>query len=164
MFWFIITFLDNRAGLNHTGMYRVTGPIRVSNLETAFLKLGQRHESLRTCFQTFDGWHPMQGVMETSRVHLEYRKISDAREATLALEELREHCYDLDSGECLRAILLQQSPTDHYLLLGTHTLVLDGFSIYVLMQYLLRLYNDDPALLSVPGSSTICQYPAFAEA
>lgn len=160
MFWFILTFLDDRSGLNHTGMYRITGPIRLLDLESAFLELGQRHESLRTCFKSFDGWHPKQGIMETSRVRLEHRQISSAEEATMALERLREHQYDLEFGDCLQAILLQQSPTVNYLLLGTHTMVLDGFSIYVLMQDLLRLYDDKS---SVSGSSTICQYPAFAE-
>lgn len=165
MFWFILAFLDDRAGLNHTGMYRLTGPVKLSNLQTAFLELGQRHESLRTCFKSFDSWHPKQGVMETSRVHLEHRQISDTREATLAFQELREHRYNLEIGECLRAILLEKSPIDHYLLLGTHTMVLDGFSIYVLMQDLLRSYNGGGSTLSsVPGSSTICQYPSFADA
>lgn len=160
MFWFILTFLDDRSGLNHTGMYRITGPIRWSGLESAFLELGQRHESLRTCFKSVDGWHPKQGIMETSRVRLEHRQISSAEEATMALEKLREHQYDLELGDCLQAILLQQSPTVNYLLLGTHTMVLDGFSIYVLMQDLLRLYDNNS---SVSGNSTICQYPAFAD-
>lgn len=163
MFWFILTFLNDRSGLNHTGMYRITGPIKLSNLETAFFQLGQRHESLRTCFQNCDGWHPKQGVMQTSRVHLEHRHIADAQEATQALEKLRTHRYDLELGDCLRALLLQQSPTVSYLLLGTHTMVLDGFSIYVLMKDLLRLYEDDSALSSVSASSSIPQYPAFAE-
>lgn len=160
MFWFILNFLEEKTGLNHTGMYRVTGPLRVSSFRSAFEQLGQRHESLRTCFRTFDGWHPKQGVMETTRVHLEHRHIADAREATPVLEELRAHRYDLEAGECLRAILLEQSPTDHYLVLGTHTLVLDGFSNYVLMQDLLRLYNDGPT----DSSPATCQYPAFADA
>lgn len=163
MFWFILTFLDDRSGLNHTGMYRITGPIRPPNLEAAIHKLGQRHESLRTCFKSFDGWHPKQGIMETSRVHLEHRQISSAEAATMALEKLREHQYNLELGDCLQAILLQESPTVSYLLLGTHTMVLDGFSIYVLMQDLLRLYDDDLTSPPVSGSSTICQYPAFAE-
>lgn len=163
MFWFILTFLNDRSGLNHSGMYRITGPIRLSNLETAFLKLGQRHESLRTCFQNSDGWHPKQGVMQTSRVHLEHRHISDAQEAAQALEKLRTHRYDLERGDCLQVMLLQQSPNISYLLLGTHTMVLDGFSIYVLMKDLLRLYEDDSTFRSVPASSTIPQYPAFAE-
>lgn len=163
MFWFILTFLDDKSGLNHTGMYRITGPIRLPNLEAAFMKLGQRHESLRTCFKSFDGWHPKQGIMETSRVRLEHRQISGPEEATLALAKLREHRYDLECGDCLQAIHLQQSSTVSYLLLGTHTMVLDGFSIYVLMQDLLRLYNDDSISSSVSRNRTICQYPAFAE-
>lgn len=163
MFWFILTFLEDRSGLNHTGMYRITGPIRISNLESAFLELGQRHESLRTCFKSFDGWHPKQGIMERSRVRLEHRQISSAEEATMALEKLRAHQYDLELGDCLQAIFLEQSSTVSYLLLGTHTMVLDGFSIYVLMQDLLRLYDDRSTSPSVSRSNAICQYPAFAE-
>lgn len=79
--------------------------------------------------------------MENSRVRLEHRHISDVSEAKQAFEDPRQYCCDLEVGECLRMILLKQSPTNYYLLLGTHTLVLDGFSLKVLMQDLLRLYD-----------------------
>lgn len=159
MFWFVRTFLDDRAGLNHTGLYRLTGQLRVEDLDRAIRTLGQRHESLRTCFNISDDGHPRQGVMDDSRVLLEYGNISDVSEATLAFEDLRQYSYDLEIGECIRVILLEQSPTVHYLLLGTHTLVLDGFSLGILTQDLLRSYDGKP-----DSGSTICQYPDFAEA
>lgn len=163
MFWFVLAFLDDKAGLNHTGLYRLTGPLRVTRLERAILKLGQRHESLRTCFKSTGDGQPRQGVMKDSRVRLEHRHISNASEATLAFEGLRQYSYDFEIGECLQVILLEQSPTIHYLLLGTHTLVLDGFSLHVLMQDLLRSYEGGASSSSFPASSTICQYPAFAQ-
>lgn len=162
MFWFVRTFLDDRTGLNHTGLYRLKGQLRVVDLERAILVLGQRHESLRTCFKSFDDGQPRQGVMGNSRVRLERGHISGADEAKQAFEELRQYSYDIEIGECLRVILLEQSPTVHYLLLGTHTLVLDGFSLKVLMEDLRRSYDGEPD--SSSSSSTVCQYPAFAEA
>lgn len=163
MFWFVRTFLDDRAGLNHTGLYRLSGPLRVEDLDRAVRRLGQRHESLRTCFHLSDDGHPRQGVMENSRALVEYRDMSDVSEATLAFEELRQYSYDLEIGECIRVILLAKSPTVHYLLLGTHTLVLDGFSLTILMQDLLRSY-DGRSDGGTSSASIICQYPDFAQA
>ncbi|KAI9696853.1 MAG: putative Hybrid PKS-NRPS biosynthetic cluster [Bogoriella megaspora] len=160
MFWFILRFLDDKSGLNHTGLFRLTGPLRAASLERAILSLGQRHESLRTCFQSLEG-EPRQGILETSQLRLEYRHISDASESTLAAEKLHEYSYDIEIGECLRLILLELSPTDHFLLLGTHSLVLDGSSFGVLTRELLHLYDNDG---TISDSSTIYQYPEFARA
>ncbi|KAF2797429.1 AMP-binding enzyme [Melanomma pulvis-pyrius CBS 109.77] len=158
MFWFVLTFLADKAGLNHTGLFRLTGPLRIPDLERAVVGLGQRHESLRTCFRTIDG-QPKQGIMETSQLCLERRRISKDIEATVVADELQNYCYDFERGECLRVILLELSPTTHFLLFGTHSLVLDGVSSAVLTRELLQLYENDA---SITDSSAICQYPAFA--
>lgn len=162
VFWFVLTFLDDRAGLNHTGAFRLTGPLRVGDLEQAVMRLGQRHESLRTCFKTDDNGQPKQGVFEPSRLRLERRSITHESEAAIVAEELQSYCYDLERGECLRAILLELSPTVNFLLYGTHSLILDGLSSVVLTREMLHLYDNDTSSL-IPVNA-ICQYPAFAQA
>lgn len=162
VFWFVLTFLEDRAGLNHTGAFRLDGPLRVGDLEQAIMRLGQRHESLRTCFRTGEDGQPRQGVFEPSQLRLERRRIADEGEAATVAEELQAYRYDLERGECLRAILLELSPTVNFVVYGSHSLILDGLSSVVLTRELQHLYdNDAPAL--VP-TSDICQYPAFAQA
>lgn len=161
VFWFVLTFLEDRAGLNHTGAFRLTGPLRVGDLEQAIMRLGQRHESLRTCFKTDANGQPKQGVFEPSQLRLERRRITDQGEAGKVAEELQQYNYDLERGECFRAILLELSPTVNFVVYGTHSLVLDGLSSVVLTRELQHLYNDDTAALT--PATAICQYPAFAQ-
>lgn len=162
VFWFVLTFLEDRAGLNHTGAFRLTGPLRVGDLEQAIMRLGQRHESLHTCFKTDENGQPKQGVFEPSQLRLERRRISDQSEAAKVAEELQSYCYDLERGECFRAILLELSPTVNFVVYGTHSLVLDGLSSVVLTRELQHLYDNDTS--SLTPSTAICQYPAFAQA
>ncbi|KAK7698706.1 putative Hybrid PKS-NRPS biosynthetic cluster [Diaporthe eres] len=162
VFWFVLTFLEDRAGLNHTGAFRLTGPLRVADLEQAIMRLGQRHESLRTCFKTDENGQPKQGVYEPSQLRLERRRVTDETEASKVAEDLQAYCYDLESGECFRAILLELSPTVNFVVYGTHSLVLDGLSSVVLTRELQHLYDNDTSSLTPAGA--ICQYPAFAQA
>lgn len=162
VFWFVLTFLEDRAGLNHTGAFRLTGPLRAGDLEQAIMRLGQRHESLRTCFKTDESsGQPRQGVFEPSQLRLERRRITDETEASKVAEDLQAYCYDLERGECFRAILLELSPTVNFVVYGTHSLVLDGLSSVVLTRELQHLYDNDTSALAPAGS--ICQYPAFAQ-
>ncbi|KAI1506098.1 AMP-binding enzyme [Biscogniauxia marginata] len=160
MFWFVLAYLDDNVGLNHTVTFRITGPIRVADLERAIIGLGNRHEALRTCFRTVDR-QPKQGIMEKGQLYLERRHIYGEEEVSSVVDELQNYSYDFERGECLRTILLELSPTDHFLLFGTHSLVLDGGSSKPLLRELLQLYENDP---SIADRSTICQYPAFAQA
>lgn len=162
VFWFVLTFLEDRAGLNHTGSFRLTGPLRVGDLERAVARLGQRHEALRTCFRTGEDGRPRQGVLGEGQLRLERRRISGEGEASQVAEELQAHRYDLERGECLRAVLLELSPTDHFVVYGSHSLVLDGLSSVVLTRELRHLYDNDEASLAPEGA--ICQYPSFARA
>ncbi|TDZ13320.1 Polyketide synthase-nonribosomal peptide synthetase [Colletotrichum orbiculare MAFF 240422] len=160
MFWFVLSFLDDGAGLNHTGLFRLTGPLQVDKLERAVLHLGQRHDILRTCFENLDG-QPRAGIMEQSLLRLERRRILDGeQEAYRVARQLHAHSYDVAAGECLKVVLLSlaSDPTTHFLLYGTHSLVLDGFSSAVLHQELLRLYQGE-----VAETSSVYQYSSFAQ-
>ncbi|PNS19188.1 L-2-aminoadipate reductase [Sphaceloma murrayae] len=158
MFWFVLTYLDDKTSLNHTGLYRMTGPIQIPRLEEAVIQVGQQHEALRVCFQSIDD-RVRQGVMRTSQLRLEHRRISTESEAVDIAEQLQNHKYDVGQGECLRIILLELSPTVHFLLYGTHSLVMDGISGAILTRSLLTSYNE----ASQASNSGSFQYLTFAD-
>ncbi|KAK1959951.1 AMP-binding enzyme [Colletotrichum sublineola] len=159
MFWFVLSFVDHGAGLNHTGMFRLTGPVDVDKLERAVLQLGQRHDILRTCFENVDG-RTKAGIMERSLLKLERRRIVEEHEAHDVARELHAYSYDVSAGECLRMVLLTLAPTTHFLLYGTHSLVLDGFSSAILNNELIRLYKDDG---DMTPADAVYQYSSFAQ-
>ena len=140
MFWFVMAFLEDKTILNHTGCFRVTGSIRVSDLQNAVLAIGQRHEILRTRFSTNSG-QPIQVIMASSILTLEHKRIKDAKEVPAITRDLERHVFDVERGDTMRFILLSLSPTINFFVIGIHHLVADGFSFPILMKDLLQFYN-----------------------
>ncbi|KAM6517298.1 Hybrid PKS-NRPS synthetase luc5 [Fusarium solani] len=137
--WFLQQYLQDATTFNVTMAYRITGPLRVNDLESAFQKVIQRHESLRTGFHMDpETTVPTQIVYEQSPFGLEQRNDSDI---TKEFEELQNTHYDLENGRVLKAIVLTKPDTDeHILLVGFHHIALDGFSAQILVRDLAIAY------------------------
>ncbi|KAK7756325.1 NRPS [Diatrype stigma] len=139
MFWFMSNFLEDKASLNHTVSFRLTGRFRVEKLETAIKLTAQQHESLRTCIFE-QGHEPIQGVMETPAIRGEFRSIQHENQVLQAVQEVHGHLYNLSQGKTMRILLLTLSPTIHFLVVGTHSLVMDGTSLQVFLKDLQQHY------------------------
>ncbi|KAI1079771.1 amino acid adenylation domain-containing protein [Whalleya microplaca] len=149
-FWSLSTFLADKTRLNHVISFRVTGMLRYGDLERALKSITQQHQSLRTCF-FMKGNHLVQAVKESSMVHIQYRQINDDTEANDTVTELESYVYDFEQGETMRIILLRLSPTIHFLVFGSHSLVMDGQSFTLLMQDLQKYYSSsDPVRKTRP--------------
>jgi hybrid polyketide synthase/nonribosomal peptide synthetase ACE1 len=140
MFWFVLSFLQENSSLNHTGSFRLTGRIRHEDFEHALQSIGQQHEILRACFFEQDG-QPRQGFLESSAVRGEYRQIHNESEVAHVVEELETHRFDISHGETMKVILLSLSPMTHFLVMSSHSLVMDGLSFRVFMRDLQRHYT-----------------------
>ena len=141
------SMFDDRTSLNFTGYMRLRGPLRTGDLDRAVRAVGQQHESLRTCFLVHDhgggGGRPTQAVMETSALRLEHGTAASEAEAVQMVAALhRGHVYDLARGQTVRIVLLTVSAVEHYLVIGSHGLVMDGVSTQVLLADLLGHYSD----------------------
>ena len=156
MFWFVSRFLEDKTGLNHTGCFRLTGRLRLEDFRSAVGKVGQRHEVLRTQFFTVNE-EPMQGIMDSSVLKLEHRHVNAEDQVAKVVSELESYVYDLERGVAMRVLLLSLSTTTHFLLIGAHSLVMDGISFQILMKDLLQFYNRQSLM------SDILQYPEFSE-
>ena len=141
MFWFVTAFLQDKTTLNHFGSSRVHGRLRVPDLEKAVDIVAQRHEALRTCFFIDDTQQPTQGILETSPIRLEYKRIEHEVQLKEECAKLKKHSYDLAKGETMRFILLSKTIDEHYLLIGCHHINIDGISHQVLMSDLLKAYE-----------------------
>ncbi|KAH8897379.1 amino acid adenylation domain-containing protein [Thozetella sp. PMI_491] len=140
MFWFVFNFLQDTSSLNHTASFRLTGKIRHADFEHALQSVGQQHEILRTCFFEHDG-QPLQGVLESSTIRGEYRRIQDEKEVDQVVKELEAHRFDIAHGETLKVVLLSLSPVTHFLIVSSHSLVVDGPSFQVLWSDLEQHYT-----------------------
>ena len=156
MFWFVTVLLQDKTTLNHFGCSRLSGCLRVLDLERAVDVVAQRHEALRTCFFVDERQQPMQGFLDSPVLHLEQKWIENDLEIQNESLNLKRHVYDLSSGETMRIVLLSKSAYEHYLLIGCHHINVDGISHQVLMSDLLKAYNHEPL------HSPILQYPDYS--
>ncbi|KAM5462795.1 putative Hybrid PKS-NRPS biosynthetic cluster [Microsporum audouinii] len=146
MFWFVNIFVGDPTTLNHTGLFRIRGKLRISDLKLAITKVAMAHESLRTCFYADPqgNGQVVQGIMEHPKLHLETQRITDEEEVSQKFNELTAHIYDLEKGETMRIIVLTKSSSEHYFLIGCHHINVDGLSHQVLMRDIEMAYNGEP--------------------
>lgn len=156
MFWFASRLFEDDTSLNHTALFRLTGPLRRGDLAEAVRRVGQDHESLRTSIMA-SRERLEQGVMDESALHLEHSWISKEEEAFSEAREIQSKHYHTERGQTLCLKLLSLSSTDHFLILGGTGLVMDGLSSQIFLGDLARYYND----ASDPSNRVVSRYQDF---
>ncbi|WP_432921778.1 condensation domain-containing protein [Microbispora sp. CA-135349] len=159
--WFLSRFDPGDTSYNTPWCMRLRGPLDVDALTGAFTRIVARHEVLRTRFR-LRGDAPVQVVLPPAPVPLE--KIALAGEADLdrALKEFVERPFDLENEPPLRAGLARPGEDDAVVCIVLHHIVMDGWSLDVLMRELTECYaagreGREPELPELPT-----QYPRFA--
>ncbi|WP_244221665.1 non-ribosomal peptide synthetase [Corallococcus exercitus] len=154
--WFIDQLEPGSPLYNMPFALRLTGALDVSALQRAFDALVQRHETLRTTFESHDG-APRQRIhaAPTGTLRMEDLEALPANEREAEVwrradaDALRP--FDLGTGPLARFTLLRLDATEHVLLLCTHHTVSDGWSFGVLVRELVALYaafrQDQPSPL-----------------
>nr|QEO73952.1 condensation domain-containing protein [uncultured bacterium] len=136
--WFLAQFQPESTEYTSAIALRLTGSLDLPRLTGALRGLVRRHESLRTTFEQVDG-RPVQVVHED--VSLDVVTADDLR------AEL-DRPFDLRHGPLFRAALfrpalLTESADVHVLLLTSHHIVVDGWSLGVLTDELGALYRGE---------------------
>jgi len=164
-------FVEQLGGLGATyhmpARLRMRGELDRDALVRALDAIVARHESLRTVFTQVDGI-PEQRIApaEASRFHLVEHDLRGRADADAELdrwmaEEARAP-FDLERGPLIRGRLIRLAPADHVLLLTTHHIVSDGWSMGVLNRELGALYGafrgGEPDPLPAPA----VQYADYA--
>ncbi|MFJ8663640.1 amino acid adenylation domain-containing protein [Streptomyces sp. NPDC093795] len=167
--WFLDQYEGDSTEYYTGSAYRLCGGLDVAALTTALRGLLARHESLRTTFHE-DGGHPVQrvhGVTDAPLV-LDERDLSalpgTEREAALSALLLAEveTPFDLTAGPLLRTVLVRLADDEHVLVLSTHHIVSDGWSLDVLTKDLKALYQAATDPRAAPPAELSVQYADFA--
>ncbi len=141
--------------------------VNAAVLERSINAIVDRHETLRTVFDTVDG-EPMQIVRPAFALPLEVvdlralSKDQQSAETTRLTAEMAQRPFDLARGPLLRAALLQRGIQDHVLVLVMHHIVSDGWSLGVFWRELIALYNALYMNLPSPLDELPIQYADFA--
>jgi amino acid adenylation domain-containing protein len=146
---------------------RVKGPFSRKALQDSLVEIVHRHESLRTVFTELDG-EPYQVVLDQVDIHLWDHDLSlvpvenKEVEANSLAERLVVQPFDLAKGPLLRVHLLKLGDVEHIVLIVMHHIVSDGWSMGVLVEEVITLYESflagkQPSLAPLP-----VQYPDYA--
>jgi amino acid adenylation domain-containing protein len=148
--WFLDR-LDAAAGRAYhiEGALRLEGALDVAALARALAAVVERHEALRTRFGLVDG-RPTQLILESaeSGFALELEEAPrlgdggvDGAGLAARLDALLGRRFDLATMPPFRATLLRLSAEEHVLVVGGHHIVLDGWSVGLLMREVSALYR-----------------------
>ena len=144
--WFLDQLDPGNAVYNMIMPVRLKGVLPLDTMERSLKTLLERHESLRTSFHEQDGI-PYAKVESAEDWKIEFADFSDSPAQTREAEILdygqqeARRPFALDHGPLFRALLLRAGPEDHVLILVVHHIIFDGWSMGVLAQELVAVYE-----------------------
>ena len=144
--WFLCQFAPESSIYNVSFAGRIRSDLDIPAFRRAFQALVDRHPSLRTTFAVHSG-KPVQQIHEHQPVHFEETDASTWREDELQtrLVEETQRPFDLERGPVMRVSLFTRSAQEHILLLVIHHIVVDFWSLAVILNELGVLYPAEKA-------------------
>ena len=165
--WFLEQLEPGTATYTIPLAMRIRGSLHIPALEQSLTELVRRHETWRTTFASRDGV-PFQQINQPVPVTFVVRDLS-----TLPISEREQHAlhlateeaqtpFDLAEGPLVRALLLKLDETDHLFVLCQHHIISDGWSIGIILQEIVVLYEAFLANRPSPLPELALQYGDYA--
>ncbi|HEX3475167.1 MAG TPA: amino acid adenylation domain-containing protein, partial [Kofleriaceae bacterium] len=165
--WFIEQLEPGRAAYNVSVCFRLHGPLDAGALRGALAEIVRRHEALRTGFAEALG-QAQQIIAPPGELALAIDSLEAVPEAergaALADRARREASrpFDLTAPPLVRATLVRLAERDHALVLVTHHIVCDNWSMGILVGELAAAYEALAAGRAPALPALAVQYPDFA--
>lgn len=143
--WLSAQFDGRQSVYNMPGAYIFEGKLNLEALEKAFGTLIRRHEILRTTFVTLQG-EPKQKVHEFEDINFkidfkDLRAEFNVNDFTLLINAEAVAPFDFKIGPLLRARLFQVEDKKYLFLLTMHHIITDGWSLEIMVNEILTLYD-----------------------
>jgi thioesterase domain-containing protein len=165
--WFVEQLAAGAAVNNLFFGVHLSGELNLSALDLSLRVVVDRHEALRTTFDTCDG-KPVQFIGRArpptrALIDLSERTAPDlAQEAyALAYQEVNKP-FDLTRGPLIRLVLLRLGPQNHIMLAILHHIICDGWSLGLFANELAVSYAAFCSGASPELKSLGLQYSDFA--
>ncbi|MCO8171811.1 amino acid adenylation domain-containing protein, partial [Pseudomonas sp. 21LCFQ02] len=159
--WFLWNLDPHSAAYHITSALRLRGTLDIGALQRSFDTLIERHEVLRTVFVEAQG-QVLQRILAPYTLPIKVQPLSDAGQLQTEIQSEIARVFDLGEGPLLRACLLQMDEQDHVLVLTMHHIVSDGWSMPVMVQELVRLYEGHSQGHTVELPQLSIQYADYA--
>jgi len=163
--WFLDQLDPGSPAYNFPVAVELTGPLDRNALTHAINALVARHESLRTTFTVGEDTNtPVQIVKNNLTIDLLAIDLNGINidETQQELTRLTQLPFDLEAGPLLRAHLLTLGPEQHILILVTHHIVSDGWSLDILLTELATLYRSQHSGQTIALPELPIQYADYA--
>ena len=165
--WFLEQLEPGSSAYNICRAARLTGPLNVEVLESSLNEIVRRHEVMRTTFQIADG-QPAQIIASELQASIKLIELfwlsnaeSDTEVGRLIAEEA-DRPFDLCAGPLLRATLLRLRGDDQILILTTHHIASDAWSMGIFTRELWTLYDAYANGRTSPLEELPVQYADYA--
>jgi amino acid adenylation domain-containing protein/FkbH-like protein len=151
--WFLYKEQPKSAAYNVSRAMKITGPLDVDALRAALQSLVDRHSILRTRFKIYDG-KPRQQVLEKVDLYFQEEDASTWGESAINdyVAKHTHHPFDLERESIFRVRLLTLPSTAYLLVVVAHHIVVDLWSLTLLIDELISLYeagsSQNPVALS----------------
>jgi amino acid adenylation domain-containing protein len=164
--WFLHELDPLSTAYNEPLIVRLDGPFAFDAFKRSLEMLVQRHETLRTTFDSRDG-QAIQVIAPQLSLAVPIIDLSNmadtAREEQilrLTQQELHTH-FDLIMGPLMRVRLLRLGELSHVLLITCHHIISDGWSVGILLRDLTVLYQSQVHDKLIPLPELPVQYADY---
>ena len=165
--WFINQLDPESTAYNIVGASRCLGPLDRESMGRSLAEIVRRHEALRTNIVTVDG-SPQAVVRSAGTWAMDLRSIRELppserqRELFAIARSESKRAFDLAFDRLVRACLIEVDKEEHVLLITIHHIVADGWSLGVLANELVQLYEAFSSGRPSPLPELTIQYGDFA--
>ena len=141
--WFLHQQEPESAAYHVAMPVRITSEVNIPALTQALQALVDRHAVLRTTYHLVEDG-PVQRISALGVIELDRHVVSEISADALRdmVEADYQRPFDLVHGPVLRASLYTRNSTDHVLLLTIHHIAVDGWSLMMLFEELVKLYGE----------------------
>jgi hypothetical protein len=139
---------------NMLGVMAIKGEVDRERFEDAFIKLIERHESLRTSFDVING-EVYQSIHEELQFGIEYTELGHRQESDIIDSFIRP--FELNKAPLLRVGLCKIDEDKHLLMFDMSHIISDDVSMNMLIRGFMDIYRG----IELPALDI--QYKDFAE-
>jgi amino acid adenylation domain-containing protein len=159
--WFLYRMAPENTAYNVSFAARIVSDLNEDALRGAFQVLSDRHSALRTNFMTIAG-QPVQRVHRQMKLDFHVSDASDRSDENFRwlLQDDSKRPFDLEIDRLMRVRLYRRGP-HHVLLLVAHHIVVDFWSLVILLNEFCTAYGALAAGLPVRLPPQDCQFADY---
>ncbi|MCK9735144.1 non-ribosomal peptide synthetase [Pseudomonas syringae] len=159
--WFLWQLDPQNTAYIIPAALRLRGSLDIAALEHSFSALIARHETLRTTFRQ-QGEQALQIIHPPRALILSVESLPSGQTLEACMQQEMQRPFDLEQGPLLRVRLLNLNTDEHVLILTQHHIVSDGWSMPIMVDELVRLYEGYSQGREVSLTALDLQYADYA--